>query len=383
MSKIKVACIFGTRPEAVKMAPVIQRLKNDTEFECAVIITAQHRFMLDQVLETFGILPDFDLNIMKDGQTLADITSRILTSIGGILRETAPDIALVHGDTTTTFAAALASFYSGVKVGHVEAGLRSFDKRQPYPEEMNRLLTTRLSDVHFAPTNVSKQNLLNENVDPRGIFVTGNTVIDALRTSVNPAYVFSDASLRGVDFGKRVIAMTAHRRENIGKPLESIFAAVNDITAKFDDVFVVYAVHKNPAVSVPAHDILGGNPRVLLTEPLNIDDMHNLIARSELVLTDSGGLQEEAPALGKPVVVLRNVTERPEGLETGTLTLAGCERENIVDSVSALLDDREAYEKMANAKNPFGDGRAAERIAEALLYYFGKSDTRPVDYAWK
>lgn len=383
MSKIKVASVFGTRPEAIKMAPVVQMLDKSEEFESVVIITAQHRYMLDQVLQKFEITPQFDLNIMKDRQTVSEITSRVILNIGGILAETAPDIVLVHGDTTTTFAAALSAFYNKTKVGHVEAGLRSFDKYQPYPEEMNRKLTSALCDVHFAPTGLSKQNLLNENVDVGSIFVTGNTVIDAIRKSVSYNYVFTEKALRELDYSKRIIAMTAHRRENLGKPLEDICHAVNEITERHDDVLVVYAVHKNPAVSEPVKEILGGNKKVLLLEPLDIDDMHNLIARSYLVLTDSGGLQEEAPAMGKPVVVLRNVTERPEGIEAGTLVLAGCEKENIVNNVSALLSDTELYKRMASARNPFGDGLAAQRIADSLLYYFGKTNKRPDDYSWR
>lgn len=382
MNKIKVVSVFGTRPEAIKMAPLVQTLSADDRFESIVAITAQHRFMLDQVLEKFQITPDYDLDLMKDRQTIAEITSRVLLNLGGVLQEVQPDIVLVHGDTTTTFAGALAAFYNKNSVGHVEAGLRSFDKFQPYPEEINRKLTTGLTDLHFAPTSLSKDNLLAERVAAEDIFVTGNTVIDAIRSTVKDSYRFAEDALNHLDYSKRIIAMTAHRRENLGQPLEDICRSILEIANRYPDVEFVYAVHKNPAVSEPVHALLGDHPQIHLVEPLDIDDMHNLIAKSYMVLTDSGGLQEEAPAMHKPVAVLRNVTERPEGLDAGTLILAGNEKQGILDAITRLLDDKALYAKMAGAANPYGDGNASKRIAQALLYHFGKTDARPADYVW-
>ncbi len=381
MEKIKVMSIFGTRPEATKMAPLINAMKNNKDFDQIVCVTAQHREMLDQVLEIFDIKPYYDLNIMTPRQTLTQITTKALTGLEDVMEQARPDLVLVHGDTTTTFAAALAAFYSNVKLGHVEAGLRTYDKWQPFPEEMNRRLTGALADLHFAPTKLAKEHLLKENIDPENIFITGNTAVDCLKTTIKDEFTFDEPCLNEIDYkNKRVITMTAHRRENLGEPLKNICNAVLDVVNKYEDVEVVYAVHFNPAVREVAYGILGDHPRVHLIDPVDIENMHNLMSRSYLVLTDSGGLQEEVPSMGKPVLVLRNVTERPEGVEAGTLKLAGVERKNIFDMTCQLLDDKEEYNKMVAAKNPFGDGFAAERIVEAIRYYFGFRKDRPKDY---
>ena len=384
MDKIKVMSVFGTRPEAIKMAPLVKALDKEPKTESIVCVTAQHREMLDQVLEDFKIVPDYDLNIMKAGQTLEDITVRALTGIGEVIREVKPDIVLVHGDTSTTFAASLASYYNQTKVGHVEAGLRTYDKYQPFPEEMNRRLTGAIADLHFSPTKMAKENLLKENIDENGIFITGNTAIDALKTTIDDSYVFTVDELNKIDFkNKRVITITAHRRENLGEPLKNICRAFRRIADDYEDVEMVYAVHKNPAVSNTVHEILGGHERIHLLDPLDLRDMHNLMNRSYLVMTDSGGLQEEVPSMGTPVLVLRNVTERPEGVEAGTLKLAGTDENTVYGMAKQLLDDKEEYRKMAVAKNPFGDGNASERIVGAILYSFGLSDERPADYITK
>lgn len=384
MDKIKVMSVFGTRPEAIKMAPLVKALDKEPKTESIVCVTAQHREMLDQVLEDFKIVPDYDLNIMKAGQTLEDITVRALTGIGEVIREVKPDIVLVHGDTSTTFAASLASYYNQTKVGHVEAGLRTYDKYQPFPEEMNRRLTGAIADLHFSPTKMAKENLLKENIDENGIFITGNTAIDALKTTIDDSYVFTVDELNKIDFkNKRVITITAHRRENLGEPLKNICRAFRRIADDYEGVEMVYAVHKNPAVSNTVHEILGGHERIHLLDPLDLRDMHNLMNRSYLVMTDSGGLQEEVPSMGKPVLVLRNVTERPEGVEAGTLKLAGTDENTVYGMAKQLLDDKEEYRKMAVAKNPFGDGNASERIVGAILYSFGLSDERPADYITK
>ncbi len=384
MDKIKVMSVFGTRPEAIKMAPLVKALDKEPKTESIVCVTAQHREMLDQVLEDFKIVPDYDLNIMKAGQTLEDIMVRALTGIGEVIREVKPDIVLVHGDTSTTFAASLASYYNQTKVGHVEAGLRTYDKYQPFPEEMNRRLTGAIADLHFSPTKMAKENLLKENIDENGIFITGNTAIDALKTTIDDSYVFTVDELNKIDFkNKRVITITAHRRENLGEPLKNICRAFKRIADDYEDVEMVYAVHKNPAVSNTVHEILGGHERIHLLDPLDLRDMHNLMNRSYLVMTDSGGLQEEVPSMGKPVLVLRNVTERPEGVEAGTLKLAGTDENTVYGMAKQLLDDKEEYRKMAVAKNPFGDGNASERIVGAILYSFGLSDERPADYITK
>ena len=381
MDKIKVMSVFGTRPEAIKMAPLVKELEKTPEIESIVCVTAQHREMLDQVLEIFDLHPQYDLNIMQSRQTLAGITTRALTGLEEVMGKEKPDIVLVHGDTSTTFAGALAAYYNQVKVGHVEAGLRTYDKYQPFPEEMNRQLTGTLTDLHFAPTPLAKEHLLKENIGEDGIFITGNTVIDALAHTIEEDYTFTVDELNQIDFkNKRVIAMTAHRRENLGEPLRNICHAVKRLVEEYPDVEVVYAVHKNPAVVEPVHEILGGNDRIHLTDPLDLKDMHNLMCRSFFVMTDSGGLQEEVPSMGKPVLVLRNVTERPEGVEAGTLKLAGTDEEVIYSMAKELLDNAEEYEKMAQAKNPFGDGQASRRIVESILYHFGKKTDRPDEY---
>ena len=374
MSKIKVMTIFGTRPEAIKMAPLVKELeKNSDKIESIVCVTAQHRQMLDQVLEIFDIKPDYDLNIMKDRQTLVEIVTRSLTGLDEVMKEAKPDIVLVHGDTSTTFVGSLAAFYNQIAVGHVEAGLRTYNKYFPYPEEINRRITGVIADMHFAPTKRNENNLLTEKVDPETIFITGNTVIDALNTTVRDDYEFKDDGLKSVDWdNKKVIVMTAHRRENLGKPLENICNAVRDIVEKYEDIEVVYPVHLNPAVRETVFGILGDLDRVKLIDPVNADELHNAIKRGYLVLTDSGGLQEEAPSLGKPVLVLRNETERPEAIEAGTVKIAGVEYENIYNMTEELICDSEAYNKMAHATNPYGDGHASERIVAAIIDKFSK-----------
>lgn len=368
---IKVMCIFGTRPEAIKMGPVVKAVESAPDMESIVCVTAQHRQMLDQVLSVFDIKPEYDLDIMKPNQTLTQITTRALEGLEAVIKEAQPDIILVHGDTTTTFVGALAAFYQKIKVGHVEAGLRTFNKYEPFPEEMNRKLTGSLTDLHFAPTTTAQGHLLAEGVLPQQIYVTGNTVIDALSTTIKADHVFSVEALNTLDYGKkRVITVTAHRRENLGQPLNNICRAILRIAKEFDDVEVVYAVHLNPLVQQTARAILGDQANVHLLEPLEMSDMHNLLKRSYLVLTDSGGLQEEVPSMGKPVLVLRNVTERPEGVEAGTLKLAGTEEETIYGLTHELLSNEAAYQSMANATNPYGDGHASERIIEAIRQYF-------------
>ena len=374
MSKIKVMTIFGTRPEAIKMAPLVKELERHAdEIDSIVCVTAQHRQMLDQVLEIFGIVPDYDLNIMKDRQTLVGIATRALEGLDQVMKEAQPDLVLVHGDTSTTFAGSLAAFYNQIAVGHVEAGLRTYDKYFPYPEEVNRRITGVIADMHFAPTERNRKNLLQEHTDPSTIYVTGNTVIDALKTTVRSDYVFKDEGLRSMHWdAKRVIVMTAHRRENLGEPLQNICSAVRELVEEFEDIEVVYPVHLNPAVRETAYEILGGLDRVRLIEPVNADELHNAIQRGYLVLTDSGGLQEEAPSLGKPVLVLRNETERPEAVEAGTVKIAGVQKENIVELARELLTDENAYRKMAKAVNPYGDGFASGRIVKAILEKFKK-----------
>lgn len=372
MKKIKVMTIFGTRPEAIKMAPLVKELeKNSDKIESIVCVTAQHRQMLDQVLEIFDIKPDFDLNIMKARQTLVEIVTRSLEGLDEVMKEARPDIVLVHGDTSTTFVGSLAAFYNKICVGHVEAGLRTYNKYFPYPEEVNRRITGIIADMHFAPTQRNYDNLASEKVDPSTIYITGNTVVDALLTTVRDDYEFKDETLKNIDWNnKRVIIMTAHRRENLGKPLENICSAVRDIVLKHEDVEVVYPVHLNPSVREVAFRILGDLDRVKLIEPVNADELHNAIKRGYLVLTDSGGLQEEAPSLGKPVLVLRNETERPEAVDAGTVKIAGVDKENIFNMTEELLNDKDAYDKMAKAVNPYGDGHASERIVKAIIDKF-------------
>ena len=374
MRKVRVLSVFGTRPEAIKMCPLVLELARREEFASMVCVTAQHRQMLDGVLSDFGVTPDYDLDIMEAGQTPSSVTVRILEQLGGTLEEARPDLVLVHGDTTTTFAGALAAFYARIPVGHVEAGLRTYDRWSPYPEEMNRCLVGRLAEYHFAPTARNRDNLLREAVGGK-IFVTGNTVIDAMRYTVGDGRPFACAQLNGVDFSRRVVTMTCHRRENYGAPMEHIFSAVADLARAFPDILIVYPVHLSPTVQTAARRHLEGLPNVLLTAPVDAADMHKLMHRSYLVLTDSGGLQEEAPALGKPVLVLRRETERPEAVEAGTVALAGTERETIFRMASALLTDRARYDAMAHAVNPYGDGKACGRIADAIAWGFGLRET--------
>jgi len=356
-------------------------LEQREEIESIVCVTAQHRQMLDQVLDIFNIQPDYDLDIMKDRQTLVSITNSVVAGLDEVIKQEKPDVVLVHGDTTTTFAGALAAFYNQVKVGHVEAGLRTYDKYSPFPEEMNRCLTGVIADYHFSPTISNKNNLLKESINPAKIYITGNTVIDALKSTVREDYTFTDETLRNLDFNaKRVILVTAHRRENLGEPLKNICLALKELVETYDDIQLVYPVHLNPAVREVVFDILGGLDRVSLIEPVNVDDLHNAMARCFMVMTDSGGLQEEAPSLAKPVLVLRNETERPEAVEAGTVKIAGVDREVIVRLAKELLDDPAAYEKMARAANPYGDGNASARIVEALLYEFGITDKRVEDF---
>lgn len=378
----KIITIFGTRPEAIKMAPLVKALKEDGRFQCKVAVTAQHREMLDQVLELFHIIPDYDLDIMQAGQTLYDITSRALTGLRDVLKREKPELVLVHGDTTTTFAGSLAAYYQQIPVGHVEAGLRSGDKYSPFPEEMNRRLTGTICDLHFAPTSSAQRNLLKEGIDPQGIFVTGNTVIDALLKTVNNNFIFQDPQLKELEFANnRVVLVTTHRRENLGEPMRQMYQAMRDIVREFSDVILVFPVHKNPAVREVVNDILGDMKRVILIEPLDYEPFANLMNKSYLVLTDSGGLQEEAPALGKPVLVLRENTERPEAVEAGTALLVGTTRDKVYSTTKMLLCESNTYKKMAQAVNPYGDGQASKRIIEALCYHWGLTPKRPNPYA--
>lgn len=361
---IKVMTVFGTRPEAIKMAPLVKELKKRKEVECIVCVTAQHREMLDQVLETFDIVPDYDLNIMQKGQTLTDITVRALKGLEDVIKEVKPNIVLVHGDTTTTFAGALAAFYNQTDIGHVEAGLRTYDKYSPYPEEMNRQMVSSLSDMNFAPTKLSADNLIKEGKKKENIFITGNTVIDAMSTTISDDYQNEVFDWVGND---RMILLTAHRRENIGDSMRSIFKAVKRIVTEFPDVKVVYPIHKNPVVREIANEIFGDCDKVKLIEPLEVFDFHNFMNKSYIILTDSGGVQEEAPALGKPVLVLRNTTERPEGIDAGTLKLTGTDEETIYEETKKLLTSKEEYEEMSKASNPYGDGHASERITDEII----------------
>lgn len=370
MRKIKVMSIFGTRPETIKMAPVVHELEKREEIESIVCVTAQHREMLDQVLKALKVKPDYDLNIMKQGQTLSDITTRALKGLEDVIKEVKPDIILVHGDTTTTFAGALAAFYQQVAVGHVEAGLRTYNKYSPFPEEMNRQFVGIVSDMNFAPTERSKNNLLREGKKEETIYVTGNTAIDALNLTVDEEYSDEITEWIGDD---RLIVLTAHRRENLGEPMCRMFKAIRRIIDKYDDVKMVYPVHLNPLVVKAANEVFGDSEKIKLIKPLEVVEFHNLLSRSYLILTDSGGIQEEAPSLGKPVIVLRDTTERPEGIDAGTLKLAGTEEETIYQMVDELLSDSMEYEKMSKASNPYGDGHASERIVDAIIAKFSKS----------
>lgn len=377
---IKVMTVFGTRPEAIKMAPLVNELKNYEEIKTIVCVTAQHRQMLDQVLDIFKIKPQFDLDIMQTRQTLVGITTRALEGLFNVVNKEKPDVVLVHGDTTTTFAGSLSAFYNHIKVGHVEAGLRTFDKYSPFPEEMNRRLTGVLTDYHFAPTENNRNNLLKEGVNPKKIYVTGNTVIDALKTTVKDNYRFADETLKKLDFSKRIILVTAHRRENWGEPLRQICMALKTLVLNYNDIEIVYPVHLNPAVQEVAKEILGGMERVHLISPLDVLELHNAMSRCYMVLTDSGGLQEEAPSLGKPVLVLRKETERPEAAVAGTVRIAGVEKDEIIRLSAQLLDNPDEYNKMAKAVNPYGDGNASRRIAKALLYEYGISKEKPDEF---
>ena len=361
---IKVMTVFGTRPETIKMSPLVKELKTRSEIETIVCVSAQHREMLDQALDAFHITPDYDMDIMQSGQTLSDITSRVLYGIEDILKKEKPDIVLVHGDTTTSFASALAAFYQQIRIGHVEAGLRTYDKYSPFPEEINREFIGLVADMNFAPTERSKQNLINEGKDPKTITVTGNTAIDALLTTVQEDY---NNDLLDWAKGSRIVLLTAHRRENLGEPMRQMFRAIKRVMQKHKDVKIIYPVHLNPIVQQTAKEILGDSDRIKLIEPLDVIDFHNLINRSYLILTDSGGIQEEAPSLGKPVIVLRDTTERPEGIEAGTLKLAGTEEDTIFELTDQLLSDENEYKKMSKASNPYGDGFASKRIVDKII----------------
>lgn len=370
--------VFGTRPEAIKMAPLVLQLKKQSEkFETMTVVTAQHRQMLDQVLQTFNIEPDIDLDIMIKQQTLTDITVKILAKLDKLLKEMKPDIILVHGDTTTTFATSLAAFYNQVRIGHVETGLRTWEKYSPFPEEMNRQMTDAVTDLYFAPTMQSKENLIKENHDEKTIFVTGNTAIDALKLTVQENYHHD--VLEQIPSNHRLILVTMHRRENQGEPMRRVFRTLRQVVEAHDDVEVIYPVHLSPAVQEAAKEILSNHPQIHLIEPLDVVDFHNIAARSYFIMSDSGGVQEEAPSLGKPVLVLRDTTERPEGVTAGTLKLVGTESENIREAMETLLTDETVYHQMSQASNPYGDGRTSERIVEAIAHYFGRAE-RPENF---
>ncbi len=380
MNKIKVMTVFGTRPEAIKMAPLVHALEQNENTESIVCVTAQHREMLDQVLDIFGIKPDYDLNIMQPRQTLATITEKSLHGLDEVLEKAQPDIVLVHGDTSTTFAGALAAFYHKIPVGHVEAGLRTYDKYSPFPEEMNRKLTGQIATLHFAPTPRNRDNLAREGIT-EGVSVVGNTVVDAIHMTVKPDFAFRDEQLKKLDFeNNRVVLVTAHRRENYGEPMENICRAIAELSEAYPDVHFVYPVHLSPYVRETAEKFLGGNDRIHLIHPLTVDEMHNLMARCFMIMTDSGGLQEEAPSLGKPVLVLRRETERPEAIEAGTVKLAGVEQADIVKLARELFEDETAYARMAHAVNPYGDGKTSQRIVEAIEHYFGLREDGPAPF---
>ncbi len=381
MKNVRIMSVFGTRPEAIKMCPLVKELASRSGIESLCCVTAQHRQMLDSVLEVFSVRPDRDLDIMAPRQTLSHITSKCLLGMDEAIDELKPDMILVHGDTSTTFAGALSAYYHQVSVGHVEAGLRTYDKYAPFPEEMNRVLTSSIADLHFCPTAGNRENLLREGQDPEGIFITGNTVIDALNTTVRKDYRFTTDELNRLPYGeKKVLLVTCHRRENYGEPMKQIMLALRQIAEENRDVELVYPVHLSPVVREAVDQYLRGAPRVHLIDPLPADEMHNLMARCFLVLTDSGGLQEEAPALGKPVLVLRRETERPEAVAAGTVKLAGVVQDDIVTMATRLIRDKQAYDKMAHAVNPYGDGHACRRIADAVEWRFGLQEERPADY---
>ncbi len=370
MSQIKVLSVFGTRPETIKMAPLVKELEKRDEIDSVICVTGQHRQMLDQVLEAFDIKPHYDLDIMRQGQTLTDITVRVLEGLNKVIEEVSPQIVLVHGDTTTAFAAALSAFYNRVPIGHVEAGLRTNNKYSPYPEEINRQFVGIVADMNFAPTQKARNNLVSEGKDPATIYVTGNTAIDAMSLTVRDDY--SDEITKWAE-GSRLIVLTAHRRENLGDTMKGMFRAIRRICEKYDDVKVVYPVHLNPVVKEAADQVLGSVENVRLIKPLEVFEFHNLLNRSYIILTDSGGIQEEAPSLHKPVIVLRDTTERPEGVEAGTLKLAGTNEDTIYSMIDSLLSDKEEYDRMSRAVNPYGDGQASRRIADAIIEKFGKN----------
>ncbi len=380
MTPIRVMSIFGTRPEAIKMAPLVRTLAGREGIESLCCVTAQHREMLDSVLDIFKIKPDFDLNIMEPGQTLSTITTKCLVGLEKVFQQAKPDLVLVHGDTTTAFSAALAAFYGQIKVGHVEAGLRTYDKYSPFPEEMNRTLVGDLADLHFSPTAANRDNLHREGIT-QNVFLTGNTVIDAMATTVRPDFLFSTELLNHLDYtGKTVIAVTCHRRENYGQPMANIMTALRRLVETYPQVELVYPVHLSPVVREAAGKYLGGHERIHLIDPVDVEEMHNLMARCAFVMTDSGGLQEEAPALGKPVLVLRRETERPEAVRAGTVKLAGTDAEEIFALGAQLITDKKAYDAMAHAVNPYGDGHACDRIADAIGYVFGQKTEKPAEF---
>lgn len=379
MNKIKVMTVFGTRPEAIKMAPLVLKLKKDDRFEEVTVVSAQHREMLDQVLDIFKIKPDYDFNIMHKNQTLEDITSKVMLDMAKVIKKEQPDIVLVHGDTTTSFAAGLATFYEQTKLGHVEAGLRTWNKYSPFPEEMNRQMTDDLTDIYFAPTELSKQNLIKENHPADNIYVTGNTAIDALEQTVKEDYHHD--VLDEINPNSKIILVTMHRRENQGEPMRRVFKVMKQVVDSHKDVEIIYPVHLSPRVQKVAKEVLSDDPRIHLIKPLDVVDFHNLAKKSYFIMTDSGGVQEEAPSLGKPVLVLRDTTERPEGVVAGTLKLVGTEADKVRIEMIRLLEDETAYTEMANAKNPYGDGKASERIMDAIAYYFDKKhNQKPADF---
>ena len=379
MNKVKVMTVFGTRPEAIKMAPLVLKLKKDNRFEEVTVVTAQHREMLDQVLDIFKIKPDYDFNIMHKNQTLEDITSKVMLDMAKVIKKEQPDIVLVHGDTTTSFAAGLATFYEQTKLGHVEAGLRTWNKYSPFPEEMNRQMTDDLTDLYFAPTKLSKQNLIKENHPADNIYVTGNTAIDALEQTVKEEYHHD--VLDEINPDSKIVLVTMHRRENQGEPMRRVFKVMKQVVDSHKDVEIIYPVHLSPCVQKVAKEVLSDDPRIHLIKPLDVVDFHNLAKKSYFIMTDSGGVQEEAPSLGKPVLVLRDTTERPEGVAAGTLKLVGTEVDKVRAEMIRLLEDEKAYTEMANAKNPYGDGKAADRIMDAIAYYFDKEhNQKPVDF---
>lgn len=378
---LKVMTIFGTRPEAIKMAPVVKALEAAPDMESIVTVTAQHREMLDQVLHLFSITPNYDLNIMSQGQTLYDVTCRALMGLQEVLKEAKPDVVLVHGDTTTTFVGALAAFYEGIPVGHVEAGLRTGNIYSPFPEEMNRKLTGVIGTYHFAPTTMSEANLLKENINPDHLYVTGNTVIDALQTTVKEDYTFTEELLNEIDYvNQKVILVTTHRRENLGDPMRNVYEAIRDIISEHTDVEVIFPMHKNPKVRSIVQEVLGDMPRVHLIEPLEYEPFANLMDRTYLIMTDSGGIQEEAPSLGKPVLVLRDTTERPEAVQAGTVTLVGTDKASVYAAAKELITNEETYATMSNAVNPYGDGLASERIVQALRHEFFENQEKPSSF---